>query len=399
MLRSFPNPMKKFIALVLTLALAVNLCACSEKPSSQTVSFTVPMDDSIYTYTPPVDSNGETVTLPGGAVIALAAEQSSLDDGADTLLWKGIQTFSDAYGYTAESHTAADTSVDAAEAALREAAESGATLVVCRGEAMAQALFRIQNNYPGVHYLLFDGEPHNDSYTNYTTESNVHCVLFQEEQAGYLAGYAAVTEGYTQLGFIGAEEVPGIVRYVTGFLQGAEYAAEQQGLTVNLHTWFTGTYQAGDETTDRMLDWCNSGTTLLFVSGGNLVASALDAAKETTSGNEVRVMASDYDQNDSSDLILGSAIKCYNSAVQQELYAFFSGNATWDQTAAGQSEKVGYTTGAVALAGPHWRFEELSQREYEHLYEQLRNSALKVDSYADMRTLPDTPNVTLDQQN
>lgn len=56
-------------------------------------------------------------------------------------------------------------------------------------------------------------------------------------------------------------------------------------------------------------------------------------------------MASDYDQNDSSDLILGSAIKCYNSAVQQELYAFFSGNAAWDQTAAGQSEKVGYTTG------------------------------------------------------
>ena len=48
-------------------------------------------------------------------------------------------------------------------------------------------------------------------------------------------------------------------------------------------------------------------------------------------------MASDYDQNDSSDLILGSAIKCYNSAVQQELYAFFSGNAAWDQTVAGQS--------------------------------------------------------------
>ena len=137
----------------------------------------------------------------------------------------------------------------------------------------------------------------------------------------------------------------------------------------------------------------------LFVNGGNLIASAIDAAKETTSGNEVRVMASDYDQNDSSDLILGSAIKCYNSAVQQELYAFFSGNAAWDQTAAGQSEKVGYTTGAVALAGPHWRFAELSQHDYERLYTQLRNSDLKVDTYADMNTLPDTPNVTVEKQN
>ena len=143
--------MKKFIALVLTLALAVSLCACSSKAGSQTVTFTVPMDDSTYTFTAPVDENGESATLPGGA---------------DTLLWKGIQTFAGTYGYTAENHTAADTSVEAAEAALREAAESGAALVVCRGETMAQALFNIQNNYPGVHYLLFDGEPHNSSYTN-----------------------------------------------------------------------------------------------------------------------------------------------------------------------------------------------------------------------------------------
>ena len=46
MLRSFPNPMKKFIALVLTLALAVSLCACSSKAGNQTVTFPVPMDDS-----------------------------------------------------------------------------------------------------------------------------------------------------------------------------------------------------------------------------------------------------------------------------------------------------------------------------------------------------------------
>ena len=392
--------MKKIIALVLTLALAVSLCACSEKTASPaTAAFTVPMDDSSYIYTAPVGENGEPVTLPGGAAIALAAEESSLSNGADALLWKGVQTFATNFGYTAESHPAADSTVEAAEAALREAAESGASLVVCRGEAMAQALFNIQNNYPGVHYLLFDGEPHNDDYTNYTTASNVHCVLFQEEQAGYLAGYAAVIEGHTQLGFIGAEEVPGIVRYVTGFMQGAEYAAEQQGLTINLRTWFTGVYQAGDDTTNRLLDWCNNGTTLLLASGGNLVASAIDAANETTSENTVRVIATDYDQTGLSDAMLGSAIKCYNATVQQELYAFFSGNATWNQAAAGQSEKVGYTTGAVALAGPYWRYEKLSQHDYERLYEQLRNSALKVDSYADMRTLPDTPNVTVDQQN
>lgn len=395
--------MKKFIALFLSLALAVGLCACSSpKTGGQTeaTAFTVPLDDSNYTYTPPVDANGEMPTLPGGAVIALAAAQTDLDqEGPDTMLWKGVQTFAGAYGYTAQSYTAAEATEEAAEDALRQAAESGAALVVCRGEAMAKALFNIQNNYPGVHYLLFDGEPHNSDYTNYTTESSVHCVLFQEEQAGYLAGYAAVTDGYTQLGFVGAEEIPDIVRYATGFLQGAEYAAEQQGLTVNLNTWFTGSYSAGDDITNRMLDWCNNGTTLLFVSGGNLAVSAVDAAKQTSSGNEVRVMASDYDQNDDDDLILGSAIKCYNAVVQQQLYSFFSNNAAWGQQQAGQTEELGLTTGSVALAGSRWKFSEFSQHDYEKLYEQLRNSELKVDDYADLDTLPDTPNVTVDQQN
>lgn len=391
--------MKKFIALVLTLALAVSLCACSSKAGNQTVTFTVPMDDSTYTFTAPVDENGESATCPAGQPSPWRPSRPAWTTAPTPCCGRASRLL------PAPTATRPRTTLPPiprwrpAEAALREAAESGAALVVCRGEVMAQALFNIQNNYPGVHYLLFDGEPHNSSYTNYTTESNVHCVLFQEEQAGFLAGYAAVTDGYTQLGFIGAEEIPGVVRYVTGFLQGAEYAAEQQGLTVDLRTWFAGTYSASDDTTNRMLDWCNNGTTLLFVNGGNLIASAIDAAKETTSGNEVRVMASDYDQNDSSDLILGSAIKCYNSAVQQELYAFFSGNAAWDQTAAGQSEKVGYTTGAVALAGPHWRFAELSQHDYERLYTQLRNSDLKVDAYADMNTLPDTPNVTVEKQN
>lgn len=60
-------------------------------------------------------------------------------------------------------------------------------LVVCQGEAAGEALYRIQDNYPDVHYLLFDDEPHNADYSAYKTAELVHCVLFQEEQAGYLA--------------------------------------------------------------------------------------------------------------------------------------------------------------------------------------------------------------------
>ncbi len=96
--------MKKFIALVLTLALAVSLCACSSKAGNQTVTFTVPMDDSTYTFTAPVDENGESATLPGGADRRPGgrAGQPGTESGADALLWQGIQTFAGTYGYTAD---------------------------------------------------------------------------------------------------------------------------------------------------------------------------------------------------------------------------------------------------------------------------------------------------------
>ena len=189
--------MKKFLALLLTLCLLGTLCACkgvqaaSGEQEQHTV--TAPTDDASFVYQP----EDPTLVPVGGGKIVLAAGPEGPEGGADAMLWQGVQTFADAYGYTAESQTAAGNTADDAEAALRAAAESGAKLVVCRGDAMGAALYRIQGSYPDVHYLLFDSEPHTEDYSAYTTAELVHCVLFQEEQAGYLAGYASVMDGYT----------------------------------------------------------------------------------------------------------------------------------------------------------------------------------------------------------
>ena len=244
-----------------------------------------------------------------------------------------------------------------------------------------------------VDYLLFDSEPHSDDYSAYNTASLVHCVLFQEEQAVYLAGYAAVTDGYTTLGFIGAQEIPGIVRYCTGFLQGAEAAAELQGEYVTLQTWFTDTYENNDAITQRMIDWYNNGTSLIMVSGGNLYEGASGAVNQTGG----KAITTDYDNTELGDRVLGSAIKCYNAAVQRQLYTFFAAG-TWNGQTGGQTEKAGFTNGEVALeAGAPWRFDSFTQDDYRTLYEDLRTSVLKVDAYSDLDTLPDTPNVTVNR--
>ena len=384
--------MKKFLALFLSLMLLLALTACKAAEAASGAqqeqrTVTAPTDDATFVYQP----EDPTVTPAGGETIALVTGASGTESGADAMLWQGVQTFASAYGYTATTQTAEGDSSADVETALRTAAESGAKLVICRGDAAATALYRIQENYPDVHYLLFDDEPHNDDYSAYKTANLVHCVLFQEEQAGYLAGYAAVIDGYTSLGFVGAREIPGIVRYGTGFLQGAEAAAEQQGETVNLKFWFADTYDENDAVTQRMADWYNGGVSLIFVSGGTLYKSAAQAAEQTGG----KVMAGDTNVTELSDSILASAVKCYNAAVQRQLYEFFTAGS-WSTQNAGQTERVGITNAEVALeSDTSWRLDSFTLDDYRSLYEDLRTSVKRVDAYADMETLPDTPNVTV----
>lgn len=384
--------MKKFLALFLSLTLLLALTACKAAEATSGAqqeqrTVTAPTDDATFVYQP----EDPTVTPAGGETIALVTGASGTESGADAMLWQGVQTFASAYGYTATTQTAEGDSSADVETALRTAAESGAKLVICRGDAAATALYRIQENYPDVHYLLFDDEPHNDDYSAYKTANLVHCVLFQEEQAGYLAGYAAVIDGYTSLGFVGAREIPGIVRYGTGFLQGAEAAAEQQGETVNLKFWFADTYDENDAVTQRMADWYNGGVSLIFVSGGTLYKSAAQAAEQTGG----KVIAGDTNVTELSDSILASAVKCYNAAVQRQLYEFFTAGS-WSTQNAGQTERVGITNAEVALeSDTSWRLDSFTLDDYRSLYEDLRTSVKRVDAYADMETLPDTPNVTV----
>lgn len=309
--------MKKFLALFLTLVLLAGLTACkaadAADPAQEQNTVTAPTNDATFVYQP----DDPTLIPAGGQTIALVTDPSGTENGADAMLWQGVQTFANTYGYTADTYAAAGNTADDAETALRAAAESGARLVVCQGEAAGEALYRIQDNYPDVHYLLFDDEPHNADYSAYKTAELVHCVLFQEEQAGYLAGYAVVTEGYTALGFIGTREVPGIVRYATGFLQGAEAAAELQGEDVTLQTWFTDTDENSDAITQRMVDWYNNGTALIVVSGGNLYEGAASAVNQTGG----KAVTTDVDNTALSGRVLASAVKCYNAAVQRSCTA------------------------------------------------------------------------------
>ena len=80
----------------------------------------------------------------------------------------------------------------------------------------------------------YDYNPDNWNLTDYVYMDNVYCAVYQEEISGYMAGYAAVKLGYTKLGFLGGMAVPAVIRYGYGFVQGADAAAAELGITIDM---------------------------------------------------------------------------------------------------------------------------------------------------------------------
>ena len=77
---------------------------------------------------------------------------------------------------------------------------------------------------PALHVLIADVYKRQ----TYTIEKNVNAIYFAEQEAGFLAGYAAVKNGFTKLGFIGGMALPAMTRFGYGYVYGADYAARER---------------------------------------------------------------------------------------------------------------------------------------------------------------------------
>ena len=265
---------------------------------------------------------------------------------------------------------------------------------MCYGSEMAAALYDIQDNYPTVSYLMIGDEPHSEDYTNYRTSANVHCVLFREEQAAYLAGYAAVQEGNTSMAVLGGEPLPSTVRYATGFVQGAEAAADSMGVQVYIRIWYSSMTASDDDLTDYVCGWYNEGFQVVMAATPELADSCIQAAEK--SGREV--IATGWDCAGQGSSVITSAVNCYSTVVQNELYLFGTQN-NWDQNHSGQTETLGTEVDAVGLATQEWRLKTFTGNEYRELYQRMAAGTVKVERYSDTTAMPQTQNVTVDQPN
>ncbi|MBQ7846446.1 MAG: BMP family ABC transporter substrate-binding protein [Clostridia bacterium] len=206
-----------------------------------------------------------------------------------------------------------DTNDTAGRVAKAEMAiDEGHNVIVMPGYAFGGTLVEIAEDYPDVKFIALDvgagdflenavanmGYNYYDDPSKWTLEEcvymdNIYSAIYQEELCGYMAGYAAVKLGYTDLGFLGGMAVPAVIRYGYGFVQGCDAAAKELGINVNIKYVYGNQFFGDADITAYMDNWYQNGTQVVFACGGGIYTSAVDAAKKV---DGAKVIGVDVDQ-------------------------------------------------------------------------------------------------------
>lgn len=380
--------MKKFIALVMAAAMALSLAACggtpasTSTPASEPTSASTPASEPEQTETLSADDIEDNMTSEDGKYqVAFVTDVGQLKDKSfNQGTYDGVKLYAAANGLSYKYYQPANgdqATDDDRYDAMKAAVEAGAEVVVCAGYLQEAALKRAAIEFPEVPFVFIDGYPLTDDEGN--TLTNVAGIAFQEEQAGYLAGYAAVKDGFTKLGFSGGGggTNDACCRFGYGYVQGANAAASELGITVDMnYSWEYGaTFQASTELQTMISGWYANGTEIVFACGGSMFQSISAAA----SANDGYVIGVDVDQSGESDAVVTSAMKGLSDAVQWAVAKVYDSTFT---EIGGTATSLGVKDNAVELptAAESWRFETFSVEEYEALYQQMLDGTLVVDN-------------------
>lgn len=222
---------------------------------------------------------------------------------------------------------------------------------------------------------------------------NVHCCVFRNEIAGYLAGYAAVKLGYTELGFVGIDGNPVSMRYGHGFVQGADAAAGELGVDVTMKYVYNGVTYSSQDLTEQMDGWCAEGIQVIFACEDTWY-SAAEAMQKVggkvigTVTDMVWIIDSLYGQG----ITLTSAMVGFYPRTYDLLEELACGN--WGSYA-GTSEVLGFPY-LMLSEMTQWN-EGFTQQDYEALCQALDEGTLTVSD--DVSQAPAVQYVTVDYLN
>lgn len=379
--------MKKAIAILLTLCLALSVVACAPAAAPAAEATEAPAVEA--TEAPVVEATEAPLALN----IAMVTDVGNIDDKSfNEFTWMGCKNWAEENGMVANYYRPSEDSDEARIETIKTAIEKGANVIVCPGYLFGATYQQLPQQYPDVMFLGIDlglGDVP-------APQPNTALITYQEEQSGFLAGYAAVMDGYTKLAFLGGIDVPAVVRYGFGFVQGADAAAAVLGNTadVSIKYWYSGTFGPNDEIKTKTAGWYTEGTQVIFACGGGILYSAIASADEA----DGKLIGVDVDQSGVSERIITSAKKELETSVKVALNDLLANNGVWSAAYAGTENKLGAAQDCVGLPtdAAAWKLTTFTVDQYNELYAKVKSGEIAIAAAIDVQP---TVAIAVDYQN
>ena len=284
--------MKKFLAILLTLAM-------------------------LFSFASFAGAEGSSVK------VAMITDYGDITDQSfNQTTYEAAKAFCEAAGLDFQYYKPGSDSDTDRISSIEKAIDEGFNVIIMPGYAFGPAIQQVAPEYSDITFIALDVSEGDIGDLAANVPANLYCAVYQEELCGYMAGYAAVKLGYKKLGYLGGMAVPAVVRYGYGFVQGADAAAAELGLTdVEIKYVYGNQFYGDADITAYMDTWFAAGTEVVFACGGGIFTSAGEAAAKVGA----KVIGVDVDQAATIDGLYGegitvtSAMKGLAATVNAEL--------------------------------------------------------------------------------
>lgn len=255
---------------------------------------------------PTTTASKPTTTAASGVFkVGLSTDTGGLNDRSfNHLAYVGLLRAQNQLGVqtrVVESNSAADYIPN-----LSALAKQKYNLVIGVGFTEIQAMETVAKQFPNTHFAIVDVSNADEGHLK-----NVEGLLFKEQEAGYLAGYAAglaaKARGGHVVSSVGGQKQPPVDRYIAGFQAGAK-AAFPGVQTLN---GYSQDFTIQAKCKEVALNQIAAGSVVVFQVAGGCGLGALDAAHT----KNVWGVGVDADQGYLGPWILTSALKRVDTAV------------------------------------------------------------------------------------
>lgn len=245
-------------------------------------------------------------------LVTLVLDKGGINDGSfNESAWNGAEKASKELGVEVkylESNTDADYIQN-----IETAIDMESDLVIGVGFNLSNAIEEAAKNYPEQKFAIIDGD------YEYIPK-NVTPILFDEKEAGYLAGIvtAKTLTDMNKFGFVGGFEIPAVVNYKEGFEMGLKEVNPNASLSVIYANSFSDASK-GRVITEQFI---SDGVGCVMAAAGAVNNGVYEVCKEK---GKYAVAVDMAQSNVAPDVILTSAIKKVDVGVFESVKSYLDG--------------------------------------------------------------------------